>query len=113
MSGATRPTGENTPDDVSDDYARRVEAHTVLGIGFDAGCLKPGGAPGGVNENRYDASLAPDLDEFLADGGDLSQYANPAGTFTPGTYLAGTVGVDPNTGAINRTLVQEDEADVR
>jgi hypothetical protein len=100
---ATRPSGENTPGDTSDDYARRVEAHTVLGIGFDPGCLKPGGAPGLPNENRYDAELAPDLDEFLANGGDLSEYANPNGTFDPDTFLAGTVATDPGTGAITRT----------
>jgi hypothetical protein len=100
---ATRPTGENTPNDSSDDYARRIEAHSVLGIGFDTGCLKPGGVPGKSNENRYDPSLAPDLDEFLANGGDLSQYADPNGSFDASTFLAETVAVDPDTGEITAT----------
>ena len=35
------------------------EAYTILGIGIDEACLKPGGAPGYPNENRYDPSKAP------------------------------------------------------
>ena len=58
------PSGEETPSNVSDDYARRRQAYMVLGVGIDPACLKPGGAPGYPNENRYDVSKAPDAADF-------------------------------------------------
>jgi len=56
------PTGEATPTNVNDDYQRRPEPYTLLGVGIDEACLKPGGAPGGPNENRFDPSKGSDLD---------------------------------------------------
>jgi len=72
------PSGEETGVLVTDDYARRPEAYTILGMGTDEACLKPGGAAGGPNENRYDPDSAPNAAEFEIYGWDTRSPANPA-----------------------------------
>ncbi|MDJ0848696.1 MAG: hypothetical protein QNK04_09985 [Myxococcota bacterium] len=56
-----------------DDYYRHPLAYTIQGIGIDPSCLKPGGAPGGPNENRFDPDLAPEepLQLVFDDAGNL------------------------------------------
>ena len=49
-----------------------------LGMGVDPDCLKAGGAPGGVHENRWDPADYPTL---------LSYYANPFNPITNPTGL--------------------------
>jgi hypothetical protein len=71
------PSGESTPDIVEDDYARRADAYSILGIGIDEACLKPGGAAGGPNENRYDPNLAPDPADYAIYGADPSSPPDP------------------------------------
>ncbi|MGI9591711.1 MAG: DUF1302 family protein, partial [Myxococcota bacterium] len=54
----------------NDDYWRRIEASTILGVGVDPGCLKPGGVAGGPSENRFD-------ERKYAFVSDFPRYSNP------------------------------------
>jgi len=83
------PTGEASPTNTMDDYARRVEPYTMLGIGIDEDCLKPGGAPGFPNENRYDPSKAPPDPTIFPGGYSSPVFANPVPT---DTYIYQTLG---------------------
>jgi hypothetical protein len=89
----TQPTGEFFNNRTNDDYSRTVEAHTVLGIGIDDGCLKPGGAAGGPAENRFDPARQP----LLADFTDPLLYSNA------GSNSAG----NPNDPATQQTFVYQ------
>jgi hypothetical protein len=55
----TNNFGTGNPDTnvgVLDDYAKQLESSSILGIGIDEACLKPGGAGGFPNENRFETS---------------------------------------------------------
>ncbi|MEE2679571.1 MAG: DUF1302 family protein, partial [Myxococcota bacterium] len=93
-SGQVAPGGL---DAANDDWWRRKEAYGLLGIGTDPDCLKPGGAPGLANENRYDAALAPSLEAFL-ETNPVSAYSNATGAAadqlagSASTFMVETVG---------------------
>ena len=70
-----------------DDWWRRKEAYSLLGIGTDPDCLKPGGAPNFPNENRFDTRLQ-------ADPADFARYSNVDGSIDPDTYVGFTVGAN-------------------
>jgi hypothetical protein len=95
LRAEVRPTGEVIPDQAYDDYHRRPEAYSPLGIGTDPACLKPGGAPAFPNENRFDTRKAPDPDGF-------ARYST--GTTDPATSNVWAIG-DPNV-YITTTLGQ-------
>jgi hypothetical protein len=79
------PSGEGTPGNLIDDYARRPEAYTIAGIGIDEACLKGGGAPGGPNENRYDPDSAPVLARYLGAPDDPANPTAPFDRYSPST----------------------------
>lgn len=70
-----------------DDWWRRKEAYSLLGIGTDPDCLKPGGAPDFASENRFDSRLQ-------ADPADFARYSNVDGSIDPDTYVGFTVGAN-------------------
>jgi hypothetical protein len=85
-----RPTGleDNfTTAAANDDWWRRKEAYSLLGIGHDSGCLKPGGAPDFPNENRLDERLVGDPEDF-------ARYSNIDGSIDEDTYVGFTVGAN-------------------
>jgi hypothetical protein len=96
----TAPTGETTKgggtrNTVADDYTRSVGAHTILGIGQDPDCLKPGGRPESANENRFDLTLQrdPSDPEFTLGYSSGDALANAdANDPLPGTFIYATRG---------------------
>jgi len=96
-SGELSHSGTDNLLAANDDWWRRKEAYTLLAIGTDPSCLKPGGAPGYANENQFDQSLAPSSADFFKDHPlNLYSNANAAGsardTYNPATFIATSVG---------------------
>ena len=95
-------SGEVAPGSLAaanDDWWRTKEAYGLMGVGTDPSCLKPGGAPGTMSENRHNSALAPSSKPF-SDPATMIDYSNAnalgadGDTFKSNTYVALTVGND-------------------
>ena len=64
-------------DRLANDWSRQLEAYGIMGVGTDPDCLKPGGAAGFANENKFDPSRATNPADFpMYSGGGVNPTAS-------------------------------------